>query len=144
MEIGDSMGILFGTEEWINAYVDAVNGSKAYEDAAKTWEGDFVFICEPAGNLDHEIRMYIDLWHGKIGPKGARVLASGELPEGVEFVWSGNWTNWEKLLTKKVDPIQGLMQGKFKLKGNMGKVMRAVKAAQELVNCVIAIDTQLY
>ena len=49
-----------------------------------------------------------------------------------------------KLLQKKIDPIQGLMQGKFKLKGNMGKVMRAVKAAQELVNCVIATDTELY
>ncbi|MBN2155023.1 MAG: SCP2 sterol-binding domain-containing protein [Candidatus Lokiarchaeota archaeon] len=137
------MGILFGTEQWIEAYKESVNSSKAYEDAAKTWEGDFVFVCEPAGNLDHEIRMYIDLWHGKIGPKGARILNPSEEVES-EFVYSGPWTNWEKLLQKKIDPIQGLMQGKFKLKGNMGKVMRAVKAAQELVNCVVAIDTDLY
>jgi len=32
-----------------------------------------------------------------------------------------------------VDPIQGLMAGKFKLIGNMAKVMRATKAAQEMV-----------
>ena len=137
------MGLLFGTPEWIEAYKASVNGSKAYNDAAKTWEGDFVFIAHPAGNLDHEIRMYIDLHHGFIGEKGARILKEGEEVEA-EFVYSGPWNNWEKLLQKKIDPIQGLMQGKFKLKGNMGKVMRAVKAAQELVNCVVAIDTELY
>lgn len=137
------MGLKFATPEWCDAYVATVNGSKAYEDAAKTWEGDFVFIITPAGNLDHEIRMYIDLWHGKIGPKGARILAEGEEQEA-EYVYSGPYNNWEKLIQKKIDPIQGLMQGKFKLKGNMGKVMRAVKAAQELVNCVIATDTELY
>lgn len=137
------MGILFATPEWVTAYVETVNSSKAYEDAAKTWEGDFVFIITPADKLDHEIRMYIDLYHGKIGPKGARILAEGEEQES-EFVYSGPYNNWVKLIEKKVDPIQGLMQGKFKLKGNMGKVMRAVKAAQELVNAVIATDTDLY
>jgi putative sterol carrier protein len=137
------MGILFGTPEWVEAYQKTVNASKAYEDAAKTWEGDFVFVITPAGNLDHEIRMYIDLLHGKIGPKGAKILAGGEEVES-EFVYSGPYNNWEKLIQKKIDPIQGLMQGKFKLKGNMGKVMRAVKAAQELVNCVIDTDTDLY
>ncbi len=137
------MGLLFASPEWVKAYVETVNGSKAYEDAAKTWEGDFVFVITPADNLDHEIRMYIDLYHGKIGPKGARILNEGEDVES-EFVYSGPYNNWVKLIEKKVDPIQGLMQGKFKLKGNMGKVMRAVKAAQELVNCVIATDTDLY
>ena len=135
------MGLLFGTAEWIEAYKDSVNSSKAYNDAAKTWEGDFVFIAHPAGNLDHEIRMYIDLLHGFIGPKGARLLNEGEEVES-EFVYSGPWTNWEKLLQKKIDPIQGLMQGKFKLKGNMGKVMRAVKAAQELVNTASNIPAE--
>jgi putative sterol carrier protein len=143
LEIGDLILVMFGTEEWIEMYKESVNGSKAYNDAAKTWEGDFVFVVEPAGNLDHEIRMYIDLLHGFIGPKGARILKEGEEVDA-EFVYSGPYTNWEKLLQKKIDPIQGLMQGKFKLKGNMGKVMRAVKAAQELVNCVVAIDTELY
>ncbi|MHA1110747.1 MAG: SCP2 sterol-binding domain-containing protein [Promethearchaeota archaeon] len=137
------MGLLFGTPEWVEAYAKTVNASKAYEDAAKTWEGDFVFVITPAGNLDHEIHMYVDLYHGKVGPKGYKILAEGEEIES-EFVYSGPWNNWEKLLQKKIDPIQGLMQGKFKLKGNMGKVMRAVKAAQELVNCVIATDTDFY
>jgi len=36
------------------------------------------------------------------------------------------------------------MQGKFALKGDMGKVMRAVRAAQELVNTILMIDTEVY
>ncbi len=132
---------LFGTKEWIDAYVEKLNNNKAYEEAASWWEGDFIFIAEPAGNLDHEIKLYIDLWHGKC--RSGRVLEHGEEPKA-EFIWSGNWDNWVLLLTKKIDPIQGLMAGKFKLVGNMAKVMRATKAAQEMVNSVVATDTQLY
>jgi len=132
---------LFGTEEWMQKYVEELNNNKAYEEAASWWEGDFVFIAEPAGNLDHEIKLYVDLWHGKC--RSGRVLEPGEEQE-TEFIWSGTWNNWILLLTKKVDPIQGLMAGKFKLVGNMAKIMRATKAAQEMVNSVVATDTQLY
>ncbi len=132
---------LFGTKEWVDTYIKNLNDNKAYEEAASWWEGDFVFIAEPAGNLDHEIKLYVDLWHGKC--RSGRVLESVEEPKA-EFIWSGNWDNWVLLLTKKIDPIQGLMAGKFKLVGNMAKVMRATKAAQEMVNSVVATDTQLY
>jgi len=132
---------LFGTKEWVTAYVETLNNNKAYEEAGSWWEGDFVFIVEPSGNLDHEIRMYIDLWHGKC--RGGRVLEPGEEQEA-EFIWSGKWDNYYLMLTKKIDPIQGLMAGKFKLVGNMAKVMRATKAAQEMVNSVVDTDTQFY
>lgn len=135
------MGLLFATEEWLNAYMEKLNDNADYEDAAKTWEGDFVFVVKPAGNLDHELRFYIDLWHGKA--RSGKTLEPGEEKEA-EFEFSGPYTNYVKLIEKKLDPIQGLMQGKFSLKGNMGKVMRAVKAAQELVNTILMIDTELY
>lgn len=136
-----NMGLLFATAEWLDAYMEKLNSNPDYEDAAKTWEGDFVFIIEPAGNLDKELRFYIDLWHGKA--RSGTTLAAGE-EKDAEFIFSGPYTNYVKLIEKKLDPIQGLMQGKFALKGNMGKVMRAVKAAQELVNTILMIDTELY
>ena len=49
-----------------------------------------------------------------------------------------------KVLKKELDPIQGLMAGKFKLVGNMAKVMRATKAAQELVNSTTMVETEYY
>jgi putative sterol carrier protein len=135
------MGLKFATKEWLDEYRKELNQNKAYEDAAKTWEGDFVFIIEPSGGLDHEIRFWIDLHHGK-SPDGY-MLKAGEVKEAA-FTFSGKWVNFHKLIQKKLDPIQGLMQGKFALKGDMGKVMRAVRAAQELVNTILMIDTEVY
>jgi putative sterol carrier protein len=134
------MGLKFGTEEWVQAYTERLNANPAYEQAAKTWEGAFIFVVKPEGALDHELRFYVDLYHGKA--RDWHVVT--DLNEKAPFIFEGGWNNWNLLLQKKLDPIQGLMQGKFKLVGDMAKVMRAVRAAQELVNTVLMIDTELY
>jgi putative sterol carrier protein len=135
------MGIPFGTEEWVVAYIEKLNANKEYEESARTWEGDFVFIVEPSGGLDHELRFYVDLWHGKA--RSGRALKEGEEVES-EYVFSGTWDNYAKLIAGKLDPIKGLMTRKFKLKGDMKAVMRAVKAAQNLVKTILMVDTELY
>ena len=147
------------SEEWAKAYEKALSSNKDYRAAASWWEGDFIFVIEPSGNLDHEIKMFIGLYKGDC--TGAKVLGDDEeyeiLPPnspprplkkgekvGAEFVFSGPYDNWVKVLNKEIDPIQGLMAGKFKLVGNMAKVMRATKAAQEMVNSTIGIDAEFY
>jgi putative sterol carrier protein len=136
-----TMGLLFGTEEWVQAYVTRLNNFPEYEESALTWEGDFVFIIEPDGNLDHQIRFYVDLWHGKA--RSGRALKEGEEVDAA-FTFAGKWTNFNKLMDGKLGPIKGLMSKKFKLKGDMKKVMRAVKAANNLVKCIQMIDTERY
>ncbi|MBD3255775.1 MAG: hypothetical protein GF383_11830 [Candidatus Lokiarchaeota archaeon] len=103
--------------------------------------------------------MYVGLYHGDC--TGAKALEPDEEyetlkpgsppkpmkegePVAVEFVFSGPYDNWVKVLKKELDPIQGLMAGKFKLVGNMAKVMRATKAAQELVNSTTMVETEYY
>lgn len=132
---------LFGTEGWIKAYMDKLNNNEKYAEAAKTWEGDFIFIVRKDGPLDHDVYMWIDLWHGKA--RDGRVLKS---PDEVQaaYTFEGIYTNYVKLVEGTLDPIQGLMTGKFKLKGSMAKVMRAVKAAQELVRTITLTETEFY
>lgn len=132
---------LFGTEEWIKAYMDKLNKNEAYAEAASWWEGDFVFIIRKDGPLDHDLFMWIDLWHGKA--RDGKVLTS---PDEVDaaYIYEGPYSNYVKLVEGKLDPIQGLMTGKFKLKGDMAKVMRAVKAAQELVRTITLTETEFY
>ena len=146
----------FGTQEWANAYIDALNGNANYKAAASWWEGDFLFIITPSGNLDHEIRMYIGLNHGDC--TGAKVLdpgdsytllkpgekASGSGGIEVEYVFSGDYENWVKVLKQELDPIRGLLAGNFRLEGDMAKVLRATKAAQELVISTTLFDTEFY
>ncbi len=54
----------FGTQEWYDVYLEEINKSKAYEESAKTWEGDFYFIAEKGGPVKEQIFGYVDLWHG--------------------------------------------------------------------------------
>ena len=138
----------FGTQEWATAYCKAINENENYKDAAGPngfppdgWEGDFLFIVEPSGNLDHEIRMFVGLYHGEC--TGARILAEGEEVE-TEYVYSGPYDAWVAVLKKELDPIRGLLAGKFKLQGDMAKVLKATRAAQELVVSATMIDTELY
>jgi putative sterol carrier protein len=138
----------FFSQEWAKAYCKALNENKNYRDAAGPngfppdgWEGDFLFVVEPSGNLDHEIRMFIGLYHGEC--TGARVLAEGEEVE-TEYVYSGPYDAWVQVLKKELDPIRGLLAGKFKLQGDMAKVLKATRAAQELVVSATIIDTELY
>ena len=143
------------SEEWAESYVNALNNNANYKAAASWWTGDFIFVVEPSGNLDHKITMFIGLHKGDC--TGSKVLKEGEeyeiLPPnsearplkegekiGAEFVFSGQYDNWVKVLKQELDPIQGLMAGKFKLVGNMAKVMRATKAAQELVVSTTIIE----
>ncbi len=130
---------VFGSDDWLQAFHQVINNSKAYEDAAKTWEGDFYFISEPEGSQTKPIYMYVDLWHGK---SRKVFIAKDESEMKPEFVISATPTVWKKVIEKKLDPIQGLITRQLKLKGNLAKIMRAVKAAQELVNCTTMVQTE--
>jgi len=131
----------FGSEEWLKAFQKAINTSPAYAEAAKTWEGDFYFIIEPKGALDKEIVMYVDLWHGQCRDAFRVADRSAKNPA---FVISAPESVWRKVIEKKLDPIQGLMTRQLKLKGDMIKIMRAVKAAKELVECTTKVPTRFH
>jgi len=124
-------------DEWAKAFCAAVNSNKDYAEAGATWEGDFIFVVKPSGGLDAEKKLFVGLLHGKC--TGARALDPGD-DQKAEFIVSGIYDNWVKVLKKELDPIQGMMAGKLKLTGNMAKVMRAVKAAQELVNSTAMVE----
>jgi len=129
----------FPSEEWIKLFKDAVNANPEYEDAAKTWEGDFLFVVKPDLTLKDEAVMYVDLWHGKCRDVG--VVKPGETKQ-TAFIYEGPYSNWMKLIKKEIDPIQGLLTGKFKLKGDMLKVLRAVRAAKALVDTAGKVPTE--
>jgi putative sterol carrier protein len=129
---------IFPSEEWITLFKDSVNANAAYEDAAKTWEGDFLFVVQPDSALKEQTVFYVDLWHGKC--RDVALLKPGETKE-TAFIYEGPYGNWIRLIKKEIDPIQGLLTGKFKLKGDMLKVLRAVRAAKELVETASRVPT---
>ena len=131
--------IKFGTEEWVQALKDAINASEGYAEAAKTWEGDFYFIVDPGGPVAEEMVMYVDLWHGKCREA---CLCKDRNAKKPAFVINAGLPAWRKVIDKKLDPIQGMMTRQLKLQGDMVKIMKAVKAAKELVECTTRVPTE--
>lgn len=127
----------FFSEEWIDKYVKAINESKEYAEAAKDWEGDFLFVAEL--EKGEALYAYIDIFHGKV-MKAFKVDDPSTIKTAFEY--RGTLDNWKKLLAGKIDPIKGLLSGKFILKGDLTKAMRYTKAAQLLVELTKKIDTE--
>jgi len=130
--------LTFGSNEWLQALHAELNASDAYAQAAKNWEGDFYFVVEPDETLAQPIYLYMDLWHGK--SRAAQVIADPSSKKPA-FVMSGKYAKWKQVVTAQLDPIQALMTGQFKLKGNLVKVMKNVQAAQEIIKACTRLDT---
>jgi putative sterol carrier protein len=129
----------FATDEWAKVLMEKINESEAYAQAARTWEGDFYFIVEAGDKVQEPIYVYVDLWHGKC--REAFSTSDPKVKDPI-FRMSGSLENWRRVVEKRLDPLQGILTRRFILKGDMVKVMRAVKAAQELVNCTALVPTR--
>ncbi len=132
MSAAAKIPVPFPSEIWAKKYEELLNTSKEYEDAAKNWEGSMLFVIQPDGGATPvEIGVWLDLWHGKC--RGHKFWYVDQEKPKSDYIFSGPEKNWLGLIAGKIDPIQGLMTGKFKLVGNMSMVMRATAAAKNLV-----------
>jgi len=131
------MAYKFPSDEWVKALMEELNKSQTYAEAAATWEGDFYFLAEIPG-MDKPSILYMDLWHGKCREA---FMVTDEAAKTPAFRIAASLESWKKVLTKKLDPIQGMVTGQLKLKGNMAAIMKSVKAAKELVEATTRVPT---
>jgi putative sterol carrier protein len=131
----------FPSEAWLAEYVERINGSDSYREAAATWEGDVALVieAEPDKGVPEDVWTWIDLWHGKC--REARIVPEGE-GERARFVIRAPYSRWKEVIRKELDPIKGMMQGKLRLKGDLPTIVRHVKAASELVNLAGTVPTE--
>ncbi len=129
----------FATDAWIKRLGDECNRSEAYREAAKNWEGDVYFIVEPEDHEQEPIYMYMDLYHGECR---RAFLAEDSNVVNPEFRISGSMKVWQAIAQKKMDPVKALLTRQLSLKGNMAKIMKNARAANELVNCTTKVGTK--
>ena len=84
------------------------------------------------------MKFYIDLWHGQCREA---YIVEGDDDKNPEFEIEGTLDVFRKIFEKNLDPIRALVSRKLKLKGNLGKIMRSVKATLDLVNAAGSVDT---
>jgi putative sterol carrier protein len=128
----------FPSEEWAAAFRDAINQNEAYREAAKAWEGDIVFLVRMPDPTAASPGVHLALAHGTCSSASyypdAREVSS-------EFVYEGSPENWKKLLAGETDPVKAILEGTFRIKGNLAKAMRFTRAAKELVETAAKIPT---
>jgi len=129
----------FGSLAWIKQLQAELNKSESYAEAAKHWEGDIYFIIEARGStLKKDIYLYLDLWHGQ-----CRDVAVPEEPDAFtpEFTFRGSLKTFKQLIDEGLDPMKAIMTRQLKLQGNLTKIMRHVKAANQLIQCCTLVPT---
>lgn len=133
--------IMFLSDEWVQAFKEAIQNSPSYKEAAKTWEGDVTLVIKADSQvgMDEDRYLYMDLWHGDC--RDMR-LVSKEEGESAKFVITASYDRWGQVARGELEPIKGMMQGKLKLKGNLPYIVRYVKASKELITCTSKIPAR--
>ncbi|HYA71252.1 MAG TPA: SCP2 sterol-binding domain-containing protein [Thermoplasmata archaeon] len=130
----------FPSEEWLAAYVAKLNTNPNYEDAARKWEGAMTFVILKDAAFDKDAYLFLDLFHGKC--RGSKFSLKLEDLPPAQYKYMGPFTNWKRLINKEIDPIQGILTGKFKLEGSMMTIMRFTRAAKEMVATTTMVQTE--
>lgn len=132
------MAYQFPSPEWVAEFKTKLNASEAYKSSAEKWEGDFYFVISAKGPIKEPVRFYMDLWHGQCREA---YIVEGDDDKNPEFEIEGTLAVFRQIFEKDLDPIRALVSRKLKLKGNLGKIMRSVKATLDLVNAAGSVDT---
>lgn len=132
---------LFPSDEWLRIYMERINGSTDYRQAAASWEGDvaLVFEAEPDKNVPVDLWARLDLWHGRC--REAKMVAP-EDGERAQYVIRASYSRWKEVLGGDLDPVKGMMQGKLKLQGDLPTIIKYVRAANELVHLTTTVPTE--
>ena len=130
----------FPTDEWFHAFIVAVNGSEAYEEYAATWEGDAVLQiqAEPDKGVPEDVYGLLDLWHGKCRGGG---IVEASRADSAEFTIRAPYSRWKDVILGDLEPVKGLTQGKLRVRGDLPKILRYVRATQELAYIAGEVDT---
>ena len=128
----------FPSSEWAEAYRTALNSNAAYRDAARAWEGDILLLVRSAAPDAPAPGIHLALAHGECSGAtyypDARAVAS-------EFVYEGTPENWARLMRRELDPVKAILDGTFKVRGNLAKLMRFTRAAKELVETASTVPS---
>lgn len=130
----------FPSDGWFRAFVDVINASEEYAAYAATWEGDVVILieAEPDKGVPEDVHGLLDLWHGACRSGGVVEAARAE---SAEFVVRAPYSRWKDVINGDLEPVKGLMQGKLGVRGDLTKILRYVKATQELARLTTLVDT---
>lgn len=134
----------FPSEEWAEAYKNALNHSKAYREACREWTfGNVAIIvqCDLSIGIEHDVGIIVDVHRGEC--RGAKFVECAGAPIDAGFVIAGSYQRWKDVIERGLDPIKALMEGKLKLrKGHLPTMIRFVESSRQLVATAARVPTE--
>lgn len=123
--------IKFATQEFADLFKNSLNSNPNYKKSAAKWEGELILIFKAENkHLKEDVRLWLDLYHGEC--RAARFLLNDEQAPH-EFTISAKESAWNDLIRGKIDGNKALLTGKFKIRGNLSKLMRYPRAAGYII-----------
>jgi putative sterol carrier protein len=134
------MAAIFPSKEWLLGLENELNSDPRYNEIAKNWEGDLLFLIEPDGNLKERLTFYLDLWHGHCRKADYKPeIATYPNPT---FILTASYRDITSILTGKLNPMTAMMTSKLKVKGSMGYMMRNVPVVLDFVRVAQEVTTE--
>ena len=123
----------FPSEDWTQAYKNAVNHNPAYRRAGKPWTFGSVAIivqCDLSLGLRQDTGVILDVHEGAC--RGARFIEGIASTEEAAFVIVGSYQRWKDVI-----------EGKLKLtKGHLPTLIRFVEPSRQLVASACRVPTE--
>ena len=133
---------LFGSQEWLDEFCQALNSDPEYQEAAQGYEGDMICVCLPEEGVCGELlAQYYNPYHGRI--KEWAVLSDPEEREAA-FVLTADYSVWKKICQGQLDMMKAVMTRKLKVKGRMSQLMKQTKAARALIKVMAGLSTTFH
>jgi putative sterol carrier protein len=126
----------FPSDAWASAFRERLNADAAYARAAAAWEGDVLFWVTPDATAPRGEGVHLDLAHGSC--RAARWVDDAEATRA-EFTYSGSREAWGRMLRREIDPVRAILDGTFRLRGNLLKAMRFTGAAKAMVEAATLV-----
>jgi putative sterol carrier protein len=131
---------IFPSDEWFRAFIDLINGSREYAEAAGDWEGDVALLieAEPDKGIAENVWALLDLWHESCRGGGIVEAARGR---AAAFVIRAPYSRWKDVVRGDLEPVKAMMQGKLRVQGDLPAIVRQIRAVNELVHLAGLVDT---
>lgn len=133
----------FPSVEWTEALRTALNNSRAYREAGKSWTFGAVAMIvqsDPESGIEHDAGIVLHVHGGEC--QGARFVEGDSDPSDAEFVIVGSYARWKDVIQGKLDPIKGMMEGKLKLqRGHLPTIIRFVEPSRLVVASASKVPT---
>ncbi|HMB24928.1 MAG: SCP2 sterol-binding domain-containing protein [Chloroflexota bacterium] len=135
------MAAIFPSEEWLQSLEEKLNSDSRYSEIAKSWEGDLLFLIEPAGNLKEPLAFYLDLWHGTC--RKVEYKPAPESHASPAFALTASYDDIAAILLGKLNPMTAMMTSRLKVKGSMAYMMRNVPTVLDFVRVAREVTKEI-